>query len=170
LKKQLSRKHWVLWISLVSILLLDQATKMVVEYTVPLYRSIPVIRDFFDITHIKNPGAAFGLFAGDVGLGRTLFFTIFTGAAIVLILVMFRRIDGNRVLLPLCLGMILAGAIGNLVDRFRSGYVTDFLDFYWNQYHWPAFNIADSAITGGIFLLIIEVLWGDWKGDKKKPQ
>lgn len=155
-RKKLTRKHWILWIALTSIFALDQLIKAVVENGIPLYGSIPVIRGFFSITHVRNTGAAFGLFAGDIGPFRTLFFVTITIGAIILIFFVFRRIKGNRALAPLSLAMILAGAMGNLVDRIRWGYVIDFLDFYWREYHWPAFNIADSAITVGVFLLFIE--------------
>ncbi len=154
-----TRKHWILCSALLLILALDQGTKAAVEYAVPLYGSIPVIHGFFSITHVKNTGAAFGLFAGDTSLVRTVFFISITIGAIILILFVFRKIRGNRVLVPLSLAMITAGAVGNLLDRIRWGHVLDFLDFHWHGYHWPAFNIADSAITVGVFLLLIENLF-----------
>jgi len=154
-----TRKHWILFSALPVILALDQGTKVAVEYAVPLYRSIPVIHGFLSITHARNTGAAFGLFAGDTSLVRTVFFIGITIGAMILILFVFRKIRGNRILVPLSLAMITAGAVGNLVDRIRWGYVIDFLDFYWHGYHWPAFNIADSAITVGVFLLLIENLF-----------
>jgi signal peptidase II len=157
-RKRLARKYWILSVALPSILVLDQIIKAVVERTVPLYGSIPVIPGFFSITNIRNTGAAFGLFGGNATIFRTLFFTAVTVGALVLILVIFKKIRENRILLPLSLVMIMAGAVGNLVDRIRLGYVTDFLDFYWRAYHWPAFNIADSAITVGVLLLFIDNL------------
>lgn len=159
-RKKLTRKHWILCLGLPIIFVLDQGTKAVVNHTVPLYESIPVIRGFFSITHIKNTGAAFGLLGGDMSPVRTLFFMGITFGALVLIFFIFRKIKENRVLVPLSLAMIMAGALGNLVDRIRWGYVTDFLDFYWRGSHWPAFNIADSAITVGVALLFIENLFG----------
>jgi len=157
-RNRLTRKHRILCLALPLILALDQATKAVVEHSVPLYGSIAVIRGFFSITHVKNTGAAFGILAGDTGFFRTGFFVIITIAALILILLIFRKIKENRVLVPLALAMVMAGALGNLVDRIRWGYVTDFLDLYWHAYHWPAFNIADSAITGGIVLLLLDNL------------
>lgn len=158
MEKKLTRKHLILCFALPFILVLDQVIKAWVKHTVPLYGSIPVIHGFFSITYVKNTGVAFGLFAGDASPVRILFFIFITIGALILIFFIFRKIKGNRVLVPLSLAMIMAGAIGNLVDRIRWGYVIDFLDFYWQPYHWPAFNIADSAITVGVFLLLIENL------------
>jgi signal peptidase II len=153
------RKHWILWIVLPLIFACDQVSKAVVEHSVPLYESIPVIGGFFSITHVRNTGAAFGFLAGGTSPFRTLFFVAITIGALIVIFLIFRRIKGNMVLIPLSLAMVIAGAIGNLVDRIRWGYVIDFLDLYWREYHWPAFNIADSAITAGVSLLLIENLF-----------
>ena len=158
-RKRFTRKYGILCFALTIIFALDQASKAVVQHTVPLYGSIPVIRGFFNLTYVKNTGAAFGLFAGDTNAFRTLFFVTITVGALVLIFWLFRRIKEDRVLIPLSFAMIIAGAVGNLVDRIRWGYVIDFLDFYWQTYHWPAFNIADSAITVGVALLFIENLF-----------
>lgn len=157
--EKLTRKYRIFLITLPLVLFLDQLIKYLVERAVPLYESIPVISGFFSITHVKNTGAAFGLFAGGISPFRTLFFGVITVGALIVIFLIFRRIREERVLAPLSLAMIMAGALGNLVDRIRWGYVTDFLDFYWREYHWPAFNIADSAITVGVFLLLFENLF-----------
>ncbi len=167
-RKKLTRKHWILCFTLPSILALDQLTKAVVKYAIPLYRSISVIPGFFSITHVKNTGAAFGLFAGSIHAVRTLFFVAITVGALVLIFFIFRKIRGDRALLPLSLAMIMAGALGNLVDRIRWGYVVDFLDFYWRTYHWPAFNISDSAITVGVLLLFVDNLFLHRKDHESK--
>jgi signal peptidase II len=165
-RKRLTRKHWILCVTLPLVFALDQGAKAVVEHTVPLYESVPVIRDFFSITHVKNTGAAFGLFAGNTGSFRTLFFVTITVAALIVLFLIFNRTREDRILVPLSLAMIMAGAMGNLVDRIRWGYVIDFLDVYWRAYHWPAFNVADSAITVGVFLLFIENVLPR----KKKPE
>ncbi len=158
-RKRLTRKHLILGIALTALLVLDQWIKAVVVRTIPLHESMPVIPGLFDITHVRNTGAAFGLFAGEISHFRTLFFVALTIGALIVICLVFRRVEENRVVLPLSLGMIMAGAVGNLVDRVRLGYVTDFLDFYWHGHHWPAFNIADSAITVGVILLFIDNLF-----------
>jgi signal peptidase II len=156
--KKHTRKHWVFGISLPLVFALDQATKAWVERTVPLYESIIVVPGLFNITHVKNTGVAFGLFAGHASTLRTLFFGAITLGALMLILLVFRTVKEKRILAPLCLGMIMAGALGNLVDRIRWGFVIDFMDLHWKTYHWPAFNVADSAITVGILLVLMENL------------
>ena len=163
--ERFARKHWVFGLVLPCVLLLDQLTKVVVERRVALHESIAVIGGFFNITHVKNTGAAFGLFAGHANAFRSVFFVAITIGAVILILVIFRRIRQDRILVPLSLAMITAGALGNLVDRIRWGHVIDFLDVYWRAYHWPAFNVADSAITVGILLLLVENLFFD----RRKP-
>ena len=157
-EKRLTRKHWIFCLALPVVFALDQATKAVVERSVPLFESIVVVPGLFRITHLKNTGAAFGLFAGQASTFRTLFFAVITIGALLLILTIFRNVKDNRILTPLSLGMIMAGALGNLVDRIRWGYVIDFLDVYWKHHHWPAFNIADAAITVGIVLVLVEHL------------
>jgi signal peptidase II len=155
-RENLCRKHWILFITLPVVLALDQVTKCLVIHSVPLHRSIPLIRGFFNITHVKNTGAAFGVLAGHTSPVRTLFFTAITIGALALMILIYRKVRANRVLVPLCLAMIMAGALGNMVDRIRWGYVIDFLDLYWRTYRWPAFNVADSAITIGICLLFFD--------------
>jgi signal peptidase II len=158
-EKRLSTKHWILIAILPLVFILDQGTKTLVDRIVSLHDAIPVIPGFFNITHVENTGAAFGLFSGNTNTPRTLFFTAITVGALVLIYTIFRRVRGDRVLVPLSLAMIMSGALGNLVDRIRWGYVIDFLDFYWGVHHWPAFNIADSSITVGVCLLLLENLF-----------
>ncbi len=158
-RKKPARKHWTFWITMAFVLACDQVTKAMVERFIPLYESIPVIGGLFNIIHVKNTGVAFGLFAGDISPFRTVFFIGITIVALIVIFLIFRRIKGDRFLVPLSLGMIMAGAVGNLVDRIRWGYVVDFLDVYWHDFHWPAFNVADSAITVGVLLLLIENLF-----------
>jgi signal peptidase II len=155
-RKRLTRKYRILFLVLSIILALDLGSKTIIDHTVPPYESIPVISGFFSITFVKNTGAAFGLFGGAINAGRTFFFLVITIGAVILISFILRKVKENRVLPPLSLAMIMAGAIGNLVDRIRWGYVIDFLDLHWRGYHWPAFNVADSAITLGVLLLVVE--------------
>lgn len=133
-----------------AVLALDLGSKWLVESRMALHQSIPVIEGFFHITYIRNPGAAFGLLAHQ----RELFIA-FALAAAVGILVYSRRAEARRGILPYALGMILGGALGNLVDRIRYGTVVDFLDFFWRNWHYPVFNLADSAIVVGVGLLIL---------------
>ncbi|MFZ7126773.1 MAG: signal peptidase II [Desulfobacterales bacterium] len=142
------------------ILVLDQATKALVLQQIPLHGSIPVISGFFNLTHIHNPGGAFG-FLADQSIGvRRLFFLIISSAAVVLVFWFYRTTPRDRPFLALAFALIFGGAIGNLIDRFRFGKVVDFLDFYLGQWHWPAFNVADSAITVGIGIFLLHLLSG----------
>jgi signal peptidase II len=142
----------------VVIVALDQATKLIVDRTLSLHESIPIIEGFFNLTYIRNTGAAFGIFAGSHAAFRQPFLILFSILAIGFILVMLRRLpEGERSLL-VALSFILGGAVGNLIDRFLYGEVIDFLDFYWSRFHWPAFNLADSFITVGVTLTLYRLI------------
>jgi signal peptidase II len=153
-----------------TIVLLDQWTKALVQQRMHLMESIPVIPHVFNLTYIRNPGAAFGLFVGMNQNVRGLFFLVITGAAIVVIGYFFvasirddfrhaRAGDSSSIRhnrwLRFGLALVLGGAIGNLIDRMRYGEVVDFLDFYLGPHHWPAFNVADSSITVGVTILLV---------------
>lgn len=139
---------------LTAIVAIDQITKLIVDRTMPLYRSIPVIDGFFDLTYIRNTGAAFGILAGSGATFRLPFLMFFSLLAIGFIILMLRRLPEGETGLIIALTFILGGAIGNLIDRFAHAEVIDFLDFYWGNYHWPAFNIADSFITVGVTITV----------------
>ncbi len=136
------------------IVLLDQATKILVAQTIPLYERIPVVPSFFDLTHLRNPGAAFSLFAQAPEWFRQPFFFVVTGIAIVALLVFLHHAKEEGLLLTIAVSGVLAGAIGNLIDRIVYGEVIDFLLVYWGDYHWPAFNVADACITLGVIGLL----------------
>ena len=125
----------------------DQLTKFIVDRSMPLHHSLPVIDNLFSLTYIRNTGAAFGIFAGSAAAFRLPFLIIFSLVAIGFVVAMLRRLPEQETGLITALAFILGGAIGNLIDRFAYGEVIDFLDFYWGRYHWPAFNVADSFIT-----------------------
>jgi signal peptidase II len=146
------------------VLLCDQLTKALVLVRLPLYRSIPIIPGLFSLTHIHNPGGAFGFMAGNDTHLRHYLFLCASVAALVLILYYYKHTPGSQRVLCAALAMIFGGAVGNLIDRFRMGEVVDFLDFYVGRLHWPAFNVADSAITIGIGIFIYHLLF------KKMPQ
>ncbi|NIO10289.1 MAG: signal peptidase II [Deltaproteobacteria bacterium] len=154
----MSRKIKLILITLVLILALDQGTKVLVDRTISLHHSIPVIENFFNLTHIRNTGAAFGILAGQRGWFRTLFLISFSLLAMGFIVVLLRRLPESERVLTLALSFILGGATGNLIDRLLYGEVIDFLDFYWSNYHWPAFNVADSFITVGVGLTLIRII------------
>jgi signal peptidase II len=136
------------------IVIADQVTKFIVDQAMPLHHSIAVIDGFFNLTYIRNTGAAFGIFAGSAAAFRLPFLVLFSVLAIGFIVMMLRRLPENETGLITALAFILGGAIGNLIDRVAYGEVIDFLDFYWAGYHWPAFNLADSFITIGVLITV----------------
>ena len=142
----------------------DQITKALILKYLALHKSIPVIAGIFDITHILNPGGAFGLMANMSVVVRTVVFLFISSLAVGLILYFYIKTPSGYAFLAVGFALIFGGAIGNLVDRVRFGMVVDFLDFYIGEYHWPAFNIADSAITVGLFIFLYHLLF------KKLPE
>lgn len=157
-----------------AIVLLDQFTKALVQARMTLHESIEIIPGLFSLTYIRNPGAAFGLFVGAPPAFRAVFFSTVTVVAIAAIgYFFFKSIQEDRQLAlagappgrhnrwaRAGLALVLSGAIGNLIDRVRYGEVIDFLDFYIGRHHWPAFNVADSAITVGVTILLIATWMG----------
>ena len=137
------------------IILLDQLTKQQIMHTMRLHESIPVIPNLFSLTYIRNPGAAFGLLAGSSNAFRMVFFGLTSIFALGLLGTILLRMPEEDWVGRISVTGILGGAIGNLIDRLRFGEVIDFLDVYIETYHWPAFNVADSAITIGVIFLII---------------
>ncbi|MCK9273830.1 MAG: signal peptidase II [Syntrophales bacterium] len=136
----------------------DQVTKFLIRDSLGLYETIPVIEGLFNITYIRNPGAAFGFLSGASPFFRSLFLTLITVAVIALIIYILGKNDRQERLLHVSLSLVLGGAIGNLIDRIVFGEVTDFIDLYIGSAHWPAFNIADMAISAGAFMLIFEMI------------
>ena len=142
-----------------AVVALDQISKIVLAYHIPKYASIPVIEGFFNLVHVRNRGMAFGLM-NRPGHGFKFYFLIAaTLCAIVLLLFWFRKMKDEDHNITIGISLILGGAVGNLIDRIRLGEVIDFLDFYVGSYHWPAFNVADAAITIGIFWLAVNTLF-----------
>jgi signal peptidase II len=137
-------------------LLFDQASKLFIDRSMKLFDTIPVVTDFFNITYVRNPGAAFSFLSN--ASWRLPFFISVSLVAAVVILVAFHKLRDEQKLAQVSLAMIFAGAIGNLIDRVRLGEVIDFLDVHWYRHHWPAFNVADSLICVGVFLLALDML------------
>lgn len=132
----------------------DRLTKVIVPRFMDLHESIPVIPGLFNLTYVKNTGGAFGILSSWNNPMRRVFFVIASLAAILLLGYLYRQaVAGSARLLRISLAFIGAGAVGNLYDRAVSGQVVDFLDLYLRTWHWPAFNVADSAICVGAFLL-----------------
>jgi signal peptidase II len=142
----------------VTILVLDQLTKMIVDRTMSLHQSIPIIDGFFSLTYVRNTGAAFGIFAGSHEAFRLPFLILVSVLALGFVAVMLKRLRDEEKGLITALSLIIGGAIGNLVDRVLYGEVIDFLDFYWSNYHWPAFNVADSCITIGVLITLFYLI------------
>ena len=136
--------------------IIDQFTKIVIDRSMQLFDSIQVVEHFFHITYVRNRGAAFS-FLSDASWRLPFFITVSIVAAVV-ILIAFRKLRDDQKFAQVALAMIFSGAIGNLIDRIRLGEVIDFLDVHWYRHHWPAFNVADSLICIGVFLLAIDMI------------
>jgi signal peptidase II len=147
-----------------AVVIFDRWTKALIQNRFDLNESALVIDGFFNITYVRNTGVAFGIFSSISAPAKSLLLSIFTAlAAIVVVTYSVRSPAGNR-LLQIALSLILGGALGNLYDRIAFGYVVDFLEFYVGAYHWPSFNIADSAITVGVVLLAFEIIRNETPG------
>ena len=147
-----------LYVVALTVLALDQATKLIVRQHLRPGQNIPIIPDLFDLTYVLNPGAAFGILAGSSPSYRNPFFIAVSLLAILLIVYYHHRHGEERTFPIFGLGLILGGASGNLLDRLRFGMVVDFLDLHIGRYHWPAFNVADAAITIGVGLMLLDML------------
>lgn len=143
-----------------TVILLDQLTKYIILKNFALHESLTVIPGLFDITHIHNPGGAFGFFSDQSPVVRKLVFRVFSVIAVFVVLYFYHQTPKHETWISCALALIFGGAIGNLIDRFRFGIVVDFLDFYIGNNHWPAFNVADSAITVGVTVFVVHLLFG----------
>ncbi|MBI4594932.1 MAG: signal peptidase II [Candidatus Tectomicrobia bacterium] len=158
MKAKLQKRHLFYGLMVVLILFFDQLSKSIVQEKFQLYQSVEVIAGFFNITYLRNPGAAFGIFShANPQIVKPVFFVIAIVALAVMMVIYFRAPEKDRLTRPaMCL--IFSGAMGNIIDRWRLGEVVDFLDFYLYSYHWPAFNLADTSITIGVGLFILSLL------------
>lgn len=150
----MSRKLSILLPILVLGVALDQITKFLVVWNLPLGAQIPVIKHFFNLVHIRNPGAAFGLLSNMSTEFAWVFFIVTTCLVLGVVAFLWWRLTEDQTLATVGYSLILTGALGNLVDRVRLGEVIDFLDFHVSGYHWPAFNVADSLVCLGAGLLV----------------
>jgi signal peptidase II len=149
---------------------LDQLVKIYIHANFALGESIPVIRDVFHITYVRNTGAAFGIFQNMPAFFREAFFLSMPPIAMLIILAMLKGVENRDRWQIFSLSMIFGGALGNYIDRLRFGWVIDFLDFHWKEtWSYPAFNIADSAIVGGVCLLLLLMTVRD-RASKKASQ
>ena len=141
------------------IVVLDQATKWLVARNIDLNESRNVLPGFFRLTHVQNSGAAFGLFADSSSEWKVSILVVFSVLALVVVSALLWKNSHTITSTGVGLSLILGGAIGNLWDRLVFKHVVDFFDFFLGSYHWPAFNIADSAIVVGALLLVAEILF-----------
>ena len=151
-----SRKYQLL--IAVAVVLADRFTKQLVARSIALHDSIVVVPGLFRLTHLQNRGAAFGLFDDSPNEWKITLLVVFSLAALVVVAAMLWKSGQSLNPTGVGLSLVLGGALGNLWDRLVSHHVIDFLDVYLGSYHWPAFNVADSAIVVGAFLLVIDIL------------
>lgn len=162
----ISRKMAFGWLlAAVVIVILDLWTKSLASESLTLYRPVE-LTSWLNMTLAHNYGAAFS-FLSDAGGWQRWLFTILAAVVTVVLIVWLFRLQAKEKLTAAALGMIIGGALGNLIDRIMNGYVVDFIDVYYRDWHWPAFNLADSAITGGVILLLLDALLQSL-ADKKK--
>ena len=140
-----------------SIVLLDRLTKFLVSVRISLHDSVDVIPGLFRFTHVQNQGAAFGLFSDSPSEWKVAILILFSVAALAVVSGLLWKNGNSLNATAVALSLVFGGALGNLWDRIASGRVVDFLDFYVGSHHWPAFNIADSAIVVGALLLLSEI-------------
>ncbi len=160
------RKYFFLIAAIV--LLLDRITKWAVASNITLYNSVVVIPGFFRLRHVENTGAAFGLFAESPAQWKIAALVMFSVLALIVVSALLWKNGHSLTTTTVGLSLILGGAMGNLWDRLLTGHVVDFLDFYLGSYHWPAFNIADSAIVVGAILLVSEIVFAKSTGETVK--
>jgi signal peptidase II len=155
----MNRKQVFLFLCTLVVVLLDQISKIWILENYSMGEIQEIIPGFFNLTLVMNPGAAFGIFAGLPTMTRRIVLGCVTLVAVVLVIMLLRKEAKDDMYAQFALYMILGGAFGNLIDRFRFDAVVDFLDFYVGTYHWPAFNVADSAISFGVGLLLLRFIF-----------
>jgi signal peptidase II len=154
------RKKYIWFFTVAAVVvIIDQISKALVLAKMPLYKTIPIIEGFFSLTHVHNPGGAFGFLAQNGSPWRHWMFLGAVILALGLILYFHHQTPRTHPYLAFGLSLIFGGAIGNLIDRVQLGEVVDFLDFYVAHYHWPTFNVADSAVTVGVAIFIVHIVF-----------
>jgi signal peptidase II len=141
-----------------AVVVLDQLTKALVVRQIDLHDYVPLVDGLMSLSHVRNHGAAFGLLSDWNLPYQSLLLSVLSLAALGAIAAYFLRLPAAARLPRLALALVLGGAVGNVIDRLRLGYVVDFVHVYWREYQWPDFNAADSAITIGVALLVIDIL------------
>jgi signal peptidase II len=141
-----------------AIVALDQATKFAVNRLLDLHQSRVLIPGLLSLTYVRNRGAAFGILSEAALPHQTLLFSLVSLLALAGIVAYAWWLPTAERLSQVALGLVMGGAVGNLLDRTRHGFVVDFVDVFWGAHHWPAFNVADSAITTGVALVVLDML------------
>ena len=159
----MKKKYIILFATAAAVILLDFVTKAYISSAMSLHESFVVVGGFLNITYVRNPGAAFSFLADAPAVFRSVFFISVTILAIILVFYYITKSKIEEPFMIFSLSLILSGAVGNLIDRLRYGEVVDFIDVYVSSYHWPAFNVADSAITVGAVIMILELTRGKKK-------
>lgn len=144
---------------ILAVVLLDQATKALVVRSLALHEYVPLVDGLLSLSHVRNRGAAFGILSDWDVPYRSVLLAALSLCAFVAITFYFLRLPATARLPRLALALVLGGAVGNLIDRVRLGYVVDFVHLYWREHQWPDFNVADSAITVGVTLLVLDTLF-----------
>jgi signal peptidase II len=146
---------------------LDRTSKWLVAGSINLHDSVSVLPGFFRLTHVQNSGAAFGLFAESPSEWKVGILILFSILALAVVSALLWKNSHSMTTTGVGLALIMGGAVGNLWDRLLTGHVVDFFDFYLGSYHWPAFNVADSAIVIGALLLVAEILFARSPAEQK---
>jgi signal peptidase II len=149
------KRHGIYLAAAFALISLDQITKLLIDRGIALYENVVVIPGFFNLTHIHNRGAIFGIFSRNPGRLTSILLPVLSLAALVLVIYYYVKTPPSEKLMKISLTLIMAGAVGNQIDRFVRGYVIDFLDIFVKNWHWPTFNVADSCISCGAVLLIL---------------
>jgi signal peptidase II len=141
-----------------SVVTLDQIAKALVDRLMELHESRPIVDGLLSLTYVRNRGAAFGILSEADLPYQSALFSVVSLLALGAIALYALRLPSTDRLAQTALALVMGGALGNLIDRSLHGYVIDFMDFYWKGHHWPAFNVADSCISIGVCLLLLDIL------------
>lgn len=152
------KRNMPFFILILVLLAIDQITKAIIAATIPFYGSVRVIPGFFAFSHIHNKGAIFGIFSQTGSLLITILLTAASLLALGMVIFYFFKTPPSQKPMKISLTLILAGAVGNLIDRVVRGYVIDFLEVHVKSFYWPTFNVADSCISIGALLLVVIIL------------
>ena len=152
------RRHFPSLLLIATVVILDQLTKWLVVRSIGLHDYVPIVDGLLSLSHVRNRGAAFGILSDWDLPYQSVLLAVLSLAALGAIAAYFWRLPPAAHLPRVALALVLGGAVGNLIDRARLGYVVDFVHVYWREHQWPDFNVADSAITIGVTLLVLDIL------------